>query len=502
MSRGTPLLVVGDGLLDHDLSGRAERLAPDAPVPVLRGLRRTVRPGGAALAACLAAEDGREVTFVTALGDDEASNALRRLLAERVRLVEIPLAGTLSSKTRLMAEDRPLLRLDEGDGRAGAATEPAERAVAEAAAILVADYGRGAADAVRGALTRAAPHVPVVWDPHPKGQPPVRGVRLATPAAAEARGFATALGGGEPARSAAERPAAPAGRGGEDTGDGRRVQLAQAAADARALLRAWGAASVAVTLGERGALLTHGEAPMLVPAPWQAQGDACGAGDCFAASAAGLLADEALPEEAVQGAVGAATRFVEDGGAHGFTTHFEADPAPEDGDGAPDAAGLAARVRAAGGTVVAAGGCFDLLHVGHVALLQAARRAGDCLIVCLNSDGSVRRRKGPDRPIVPAADRVRVLQALECVDAVAVFEEDTPEQVLKTLRPHIWVKGGDYALTRMPETGVLEGWGGQVILLPYLDGRSSTELAERAAGRISGPHGDPLPGAAADKVVR
>ncbi|MEV0597996.1 D-glycero-beta-D-manno-heptose 1-phosphate adenylyltransferase [Streptomyces sp. NPDC050315] len=494
MSRNAPLLVVGDSLLDHDLSGRAERLAPDAPVPVLKGLRRTVRPGGAALAACLAAEDGREVTFVTALGDDETSRTLRRLLTDRVKLVELPLSGALSSKTRLMARDRPLLRLDEGDGRAGGATEEAEQAIAAAGTVLVADYGRGTADAVREALARAARRVPLVWDPHPNGQPPVPGVKLATPAAAEARTFATALA--EDARPAATRP-----RPGRDepAADGARVQLAQAASDARTLLRSWKAASVAVTMGERGALLTHGEAPMLVPAPWSAQGDACGAGDCFAACAAGLLADEALPEDAVQGAVHAATQFVEDGGAHGFTTHFTNAAAPEGG--GESATELAARVRAAGGTVVAAGGCFDLLHAGHVALLQAARRAGDCLIVCLNSDASVRRRKGDERPIVPAADRVRVLQALGCVDAVTVFEEDTPEQVLKELRPHIWVKGGDYALTRMPETKVLEGWGGQVMLLPYLDGRSSTKLAERAAGRLADPHGDPLPGATADRVV-
>ncbi|POX39362.1 D-glycero-beta-D-manno-heptose 1-phosphate adenylyltransferase [Streptomyces sp. Ru73] len=495
MSRPAPLLVVGDALLDHDLSGRADRLAPDAPVPVLKAVRRTARPGGAALAACLAAEDGREVTFVTALGDDETSRDLRRLLADRVTLVELPLSGALSSKTRLMARGRPLLRLDEGDGRACGATEAAEAAIAAAGAVLVADYGRGTADAVRDALARAARRVPVVWDPHPNGQPPVPGVKLATPAAAEARGFAAALGE-EPGRRAAARQR-PARTGpGDEAADAPRGRLAQAAADARTLLSAWRAASVAVTMGERGALLTHGEAPMLVPSPWSAQGDACGAGDRFASAAAGLLADEALPEDAVQGAVHAATQFVEDGGAHGFAGHFAPTAQPQDG-GGESAAELAARVRAAGGTVVAAGGCFDLLHAGHVALLQAARRAGDCLIVCLNSDASVRRRKGDERPIVPAADRVRVLQALGCVDAVTVFEEDTPEQVLQELRPHIWVKGGDYALTRMPETEVLEGWGGQVMLLPYLDGRSSTKLAERAAGQP----GEPLPDATADRVV-
>ncbi|MGW1603334.1 D-beta-D-heptose 1-phosphate adenosyltransferase, partial [Streptomyces eurythermus] len=189
----TPLVVVGDALLDHDLCGRAERLAPDAPVPVVHGTRRSSRPGGAALAACLAAADGRPVTLVTALGSDPASDTLRELLAGRVRLVEIPLDGTLSSKTRVLAGDRPLLRLDDGDGRAREATGQAVAAVAEAGGVLVADYGRGTADVLRDALAHTA--APVVWDPHVRGRPPVPGVRLVTPSAQEARAFARRLAG-------------------------------------------------------------------------------------------------------------------------------------------------------------------------------------------------------------------------------------------------------------------------------------------------------------------
>ncbi|MER6732105.1 PfkB family carbohydrate kinase [Streptomyces puniciscabiei] len=460
----TPLVVVGDALLDHDLCGRAERLAPDAPVPVVHGTRRTSRPGGAALAACLAAADGRPVTLVTALGDDTASDTLRGLLAGRVDLVEVPLEGALSSKTRVMAGDRPLLRLDDGEGRARAATGAAEDAVTGAAGILVADYGRGTADVLRAALATAASRTPMVWDPHVRGQAPVPGVRLATPSAQEARAFA--------------RQSDATGEAGDGAG------LRTAARDARTLVRAWQARAVAVTLGERGALLSHGETPLLVPTPAAVAGDPCGAGDRFAAAAAGELADGALTEAAVQAAVHAATRYVAEGGARAVATEERADtsePVPADGDITADAVRLATRVRTAGGTVVAAGGCFDLLHAGHVALLQAARRAGDCLIVCMNSDDSVRRRKGTGRPLVPAADRVRVLRALECVDAVAVFDEDTPERVLGELRPHIWAKGGDYARTELPEQPLVESWGGQVLLLPYLDGRSTTGLARRAA---------------------
>jgi rfaE bifunctional protein nucleotidyltransferase chain/domain len=151
------------------------------------------------------------------------------------------------------------------------------------------------------------------------------------------------------------------------------------------------------------------------------------------------------------------------------------------------AAGVVARVRARGGTVVATGGCFDLLHAGHVATLEAARRLGDCLIVCLNSDASVRALKGPDRPVVGQADRARLLAALGCVDAVVVFDETTPHAVLSWLRPDVWVKGGDYsgghgagAGNDLPEADLIARWGGQAVVVPYLDGRSTTGMIAAA----------------------
>ena len=150
---------------------------------------------------------------------------------------------------------------------------------------------------------------------------------------------------------------------------------------------------------------------------------------------------------------------------------------------AAEAADLAERVRAGGGTVVATGGCFDLLHAGHVRMLQAARALGDCLIVCLNSDASVRRLKGADRPLVGQDDRAAVLGALECVDAVAVFEEDDPRAIIGHLRPDLWAKGGDYAASELPETPVLAEWGGRAVIVPYVPGRSTTRLIETAVGR-------------------
>jgi rfaE bifunctional protein nucleotidyltransferase chain/domain len=147
---------------------------------------------------------------------------------------------------------------------------------------------------------------------------------------------------------------------------------------------------------------------------------------------------------------------------------------------------VVASARASGGKVVATGGCFDLLHAGHVSLLREARRLGDCLVVCLNSDFSVRKLKGPARPLVRAEDRARVLTAFECVDAVIVFDEPTPCAVLERLRPDIWVKGADYAHAELAEGDVVRRYGGQVMLLPYT-GRHSTSRIVAAARGPAGP---------------
>ncbi len=446
------LVVVGDALLDRDLVGTVDRLCPDAPVPVVDEPEEVSRPGGAGLAALLAARDGRDVVLVTALSQDAAGRELAALLArEGVEVVDLGLDGPTPEKVRVRAAGRSLLRLDRGSARGVPGDLTGD--LPEGAGLLVADYGRGvtALPGVRAALGRRG-RTPLVWDPHPRGADPVAGASLVTPNAAEA------------------------GAGGSS--------LAATTTRARALLAQWEAVAVAVTLGSRGALVVHGPGvPSVVPAPQVPCPDPCGAGDRFASAAAGLLADGALPSEAVRGAVLAASAFVAAGGA----AAVQAPAAPPVVHGAEDAASVVARVRAAGGTVVATGGCFDLLHAGHVAVLQQARALGDCLVVCLNSDDSVRRLKGPTRPLQDQHDRALVLRGLACVDAVAVFDEDTPSRVLSELRPDVFAKGGDYALGDLPEAPVVEAWGGQAVVLPYVDGRSTTRLIEEAACRSSAP---------------
>jgi rfaE bifunctional protein nucleotidyltransferase chain/domain/rfaE bifunctional protein kinase chain/domain len=467
-----PLVVLGDTLLDLDTTGAATRLSPDAPVPVLEAATEVARPGGAGLAAVLAARDGQEVLLVTALADDAAGRRLAGLLAAQPGLTVLPLrgGGRTTVKHRIRAGDRPLVRLDSGDDRldVGPVTDDVTAALAGAAAVLVSDYGRGvtAAPGMAAALETAAQRAPLVWDPHPRGEAPVRGTRLVTPNRAEAAGFAEREGLAET----------------DETG------LAVVRRHADALVRAWRVGAVAVTMGPRGALLSYGSgAPVAVPAPEVPATDPCGAGDCFAAAAAQALASGAVTTEAVQAGVLAASRYVGAGGPESLGAGWDRPSAR------PSATEVVEQVRRRGGVLVATGGCFDLLHAGHVATLRAARRLGDALVVCLNSDESVRRLKGPDRPLVAAVDRCRVLEAFEDVDAVVVFDEDTPDEVLRRVRPDVWAKGGDYAGSELPEAAVLQEWGGQAVVLPYLPGRSTSHLvtAARAADQPTPTGGTP-----------
>lgn len=507
--------VVGDTLLDRDWTGVVERLCPDAPAPVLDQRGERARPGGAGLAALFAAAEGARVTLVTALGDDAEGDLVRSLLgAAGVAVVDLGLAGPTPVKLRIRADDRSLVRVDRGCAPVvapGPWCDAAGEAVLCAQAVLVSDYGRG--------LTAVSPFVqlvgaldlPVVWDPHPRGAAPPRGLDLLVPNRAEGARLAADSTGDAP------RPGAEPH---DPTGDDRSI--------AAALARRYGC-PVALTVGRHGAVVAAVDGSTTIVPVEPVRGDACGAGDRFAAAATVARAGGVGVVEAVARAAAAARDHVaaREDAAAGFAGRGQSRdgtpslpglqvPAsgvlPGAGAGAvpaaasartPDAAvaaprragtvgvpegrssgavALARSIRAAGGTVVVAGGCFDVLHAGHVRLLEAARRLGDCLVVCLNSDLSVRRLKGRRRPVNPVGDRAEVLQALGPVDAVHVFDEDDPCAALELLRPHLFVKGADHAGVEIPERAVLAAWGGEVVFVPLVPGRSTTRVIEIAAG--------------------
>jgi rfaE bifunctional protein kinase chain/domain len=303
MSAG-PLVVVGDLLLDRDLTGHSRRLSPDAAVPVLEDVTEQARPGGAGLAALLAARDGLDVVLVSALGTDDAATLLRTLLAAELQLAAVEYSGPTTQKVRIQADDRPLLRVDlgNGNGQVGPLDEAARHAISRAGAVLVADYGRGvtAHPEIRAEVARRVGTVPVVWDPHPRGTAPVPGVTLATPNLAEARHFA------------GDVPCA------DDEGAARSC--------ASRLRTSWRAAAVAVTLGRRGAVLGNGDsAPLLVPPAAACHGDPCGAGDRFSAAVTAALQQGATPADAVRHAVAVSARYVVAGGPASLGPHRTTD---------------------------------------------------------------------------------------------------------------------------------------------------------------------------------
>ena len=451
------IVVIGDVMLDRTIDGTSDRLCPDAPVPVLDAAVTRETPGGAGLAALMCAETAGRVTLVAPIADDDAGRRLVGLLSDRVRVVACGHRGPTRTKTRVRSTGQPIVRIDQG-GPASPDTVPGgaiRDAIESADAILVSDYGAGITGhpAIRAALTAAA--APVVWDPHPRGARPTAGTTLATPNLTEAR------------RALSTAP--EAGHG-----------LAPAEI-ARRLAGHWMVRAVAVTAGPAGAFLADQDREVRYIPALPAAGDPCGAGDRFAATVTVALAGRDLLTEAVSRAVAEATGWVAGIGREDPAT----DPAcpPSTGPTATPAASvtdLARTLRTGGRTLVATGGCFDIVHAGHVATLQAARRLGDTLVVLINSDASVRRLKGPQRPIVGQQDRARVLQALDCVDAVVIFDEDDPRRVLDRLRPDVWVKGGDYGGTVLPESDVVAAHGGSTVFVPYLSGHSTSSIIERA----------------------
>ena len=458
------LCIVGDALLDVDWEGDVREVCRDAPAPVLDTPTERIRPGGAALAAVLGVTAGVEVTLITAVaGDDDGRRLMAELEAAGVHVVDLGLDGPTPVKLRLRSGGQSLARVDRGCHPVvppGAMTSEARAALTAADVVLVSDYGRGMATLPGIADGTAAAGRPLVWDPHTRGPRPSPRAMLVTPNVQEA---ATLVGGGHVASLSTPEL----------------VTLAEHVSCALGC-------PVALTAGETGAVLTDGRTlPSVVPTR-PVQGDPCGAGDRFAVSAAiGLgrgedwwTAAAAAVDDArtyVAGGMQPSTRLrLPDSDVVVLADHGRPGPTEE-------TTAAAMGVRRAGGVVVGAGGCFDVLHAGHVQLLEHARRLGDHLVVCVNSDRSVRRLKGAGRPLNPAADRAAVLRSLAAVDSVVVFDDDTPAGVLEAVRPHLFVKGADYQGAEIAEQSVLARWGGHVVLVPLVEGRSTTGLIASAA---------------------
>jgi D-beta-D-heptose 7-phosphate kinase/D-beta-D-heptose 1-phosphate adenosyltransferase len=476
-ARDIRALVVGDLMLDEYLWGKAERISPEAPVQVIDVVREDMRLGGAGNVVNNLVAFGCGVSVLSVIGADEHGTVLRHAFSGKgvnvEGLFEDPLRRTCK-KTRVMAAHQQIVRIDR-ESREPLRVEFEEKVTAfisEKAAkydvILVSDYLKGVlTDAVLAALIGAAREhgIPVVVDPKGNEYTKYRGATILTPNRKEAElASGVAIVDGE--------------------------SLAQAAA---ALVRTCEIAALLVTRSEEGMslFLDSGHVDH-IPTVAREVYDVTGAGDTVLAVMGLVLACGSGFEEAARLANVAAGIAV---GKLGTSTVSPAEIISEAGREHRDSdtkiknldvlAAIIAEERKKGKRVVFTNGCFDLLHAGHVKYLQKARTFGDLLVLGLNSDASVRRLKGDRRPLICEEERAHLLAALDCIDYLVIFDEDTPLRVITSLKPLVLVKGGDYTPDGVVGKDVVESYGGRVELVEFVDGRSTTNIIDKILERFS-----------------
>lgn len=462
------VLIVGDVMLDRYWYGPCSRISPEAPVPVVKVEEVEERPGGAANVAVNIATLGGQVRVLGVAGADEAATTLEtklRRLGVRCELIRQPGQATIT-KLRILSRNQQLLRLDFEDGFPGfepaALREQVVAALPEAATVVISDYGKGALRAVDDyiRLARAAGR-PVLVDPKGRDFRRYHGATLLTPNLAE---FEAVVGS---CRDEAEL----VGKG-------------------EALRRDLALDALLITRGEQGmTLLRAGGEPLHLAARAREVYDVTGAGDTVIATlAAGLAAGLELAAATVLANLAAGIVVGKLGTASVTLSElrralYEHDEPPRGILSREELLRVVGDAKAHGETIVMTNGCFDILHAGHVTYLEQAKRLGNRLIVAVNDDESVRRIKGADRPVNTLWQRMRVLAGLASVDWVVPFGEDTPERLICAVQPDYLVKGGDNDPANIPGNRCVWEAGGQVVVMDYIDGCSTTSTIARILKR-------------------
>jgi D-beta-D-heptose 7-phosphate kinase / D-beta-D-heptose 1-phosphate adenosyltransferase len=469
---GKRILVVGDVMLDRYVWGDVSRISPEAPVPIVRVSRTTETPGGAGNVALNAAGLGAKVSLCGVTGADSERERLLKTLSdnqiETSAIVAIPGRATIT-KTRIIGGHQQMLRCDVEDRAPLSADAVAPlKKVLEAQlntapdAIILSDYAKGvlSAELCQWIIGIAAQKkIPLLADPKGRDFTKYRGAFLLSPNRSEL----------------AEATATPS------------ADLDGLHAAGARLVKELNLSAIALTLSELGIALIQSNKTDHFPAMAREVYDVSGAGDTVIATiaaslAAGLsLADAThlsnLAAGIVVGKIGTVPVKRDE-----LLNAVSAEEAHEQFEKVCDLPTLLQRAelwRKRGERIVFTNGCFDLLHFGHVDYLRKARREGNRLVIGLNTDRSVRALKGPTRPLIPERERAHVLAALECCDAVILFDEDTPLKLIEALRPHVLAKGADYTEDKVVGGKEVKSWGGRVALIAFVEGLSTSNIVKK-----------------------
>ena len=463
MSTGN-VTVIGDVMLDRFWSGASRRVSPEAPVPVVSVSGQEDRAGGAGNVAVNLAELGLSVSLVGLCGEDEHARALRSCVESAgVRWNVMPCPAATIVKLRVLSRNQQLLRMDFEESLASHANDLfvryAQQHLADADLVVFSDYAKGSLALVQPLLTHCRElNKPTLVDPKGLDFDRYRGATLLTPNLAE---FEAVVGHCDTDETLVER-----------------AEALRASLDLDGIL---------VTRSEAGMTLVQaGQPPAHFSASAREVFDVTGAGDTVIAVMAGCLSAGLPMRDAAHFANHAAGVVVAKLGTASvspeeLTTAVSSAPTGVAENVLPETGlvNVLNDLRAAGRRIVMTNGCFDLIHPGHVRYLQQARALGDALVVAVNDDDSVRRLKGKGRPVNTLDDRMAVLGALGAVDFVVSFAEDTPARLIEALAPDVLVKGGDYAMEQIAGHASVLARGGDVRVLDFVDGHSTSGLIER-----------------------
>jgi len=460
------VVVAGDVMLDQYLFGSTGRISPEAPVPVVHIAETDDRPGGAANVAVNLAALGVETKLLGIVGNDESATVLEKVLGGQGihcgfnRVSDRPTI----TKTRVQSRGQQLIRLDRenvaelSDGRL---TSDLEGLLPTARAVVLSDYGKGAlADVTRMIADCRKAGVPVFVDPKGSNFDKYAGATLITPNQSEFEAVA----------------------GVPDNDD-------DLVARGLAMLERLELDALLITRSEKGMLLLEsGAEPVFLSTQAREVYDVTGAGDTVIATlAAAVAAGQGFAEAAALAnlAAGLVVRKIGVATVTPAEIRMALHQRGQGGRGLlaeDELLALAADAKSRGERVVMTNGCFDILHAGHVAYLEEAKSLGDRLIVAVNDDASVRELKGPDRPVNGLDDRMLVLAGLAAVDWVVPFSEDTPERLIQNVLPDVLVKGGDYEIKDIAGGRDVLANGGEVRVLVFRDGHSTTRIIDRLRG--------------------